>query len=190
MERGRKNPAGDFARAAESGPAACGLSGVARGSEWQGGPSGARGDKRRDDPGADSRNGAHHGKVCTHPGSEFGDCHFPSGSADTACAVERRRTAAAFCKSVGYTPTNLYECQRKGLTKFAFCKRLVTKALRPGESVPTTPSAPSPLVFVSVASKGLRVYVSDLESTLAGIPISVDSKGAYIATKTVQNGLP
>jgi hypothetical protein len=34
-----------------------------------------------------------------------------------------------------------------------------------------------PCMFVSVASKGLRVYVSDLESTLAGISISVDSKG-------------
>src|SRR5260370_39624070 len=144
MERGRKNPAGDFTRAAESGTAACGLSGVARGGEWQGGYAGARGDERRDDRGADSRNGANHGKVCAHAGSEFGDCHFRAGSADTACAVERRRTAAAFCKSVGYAPTNLYECQRKGLTKFAFCKRLVTKALRPGESVPTTPSAPSP----------------------------------------------
>jgi hypothetical protein len=30
--------------------------------------------------------------------------------------------------------------------------------------------------FVSVASKELRVYVSGLESTLADIPISVDSK--------------
>jgi hypothetical protein len=32
--------------------------------------------------------------------------------------------------------------------------------------------------FVSVASKELRVYVSALESTLAGIPINVDSKGS------------
>jgi hypothetical protein len=36
------------------------------------------------------------------------------------------------------------------------------------------------MVFVSVASKGFRVYVSGLESTLgptpAGISISVDSK--------------
>src|SRR5713226_137414 len=34
----------------------------------------------------------------------------------------------------------------------------------------------SPLVSVSVASKGLGVYVSGLESTLADISISVDSK--------------
>src|SRR5712671_6565077 len=33
-----------------------------------------------------------------------------------------------------------------------------------------------PMFLVSVASKGLRVHVSALESTLAGISISVDSK--------------
>ena len=32
------------------------------------------------------------------------------------------------------------------------------------------------MFFVSVAYKGLRVHVSGLESTLAGISISVDSK--------------
>jgi hypothetical protein len=32
------------------------------------------------------------------------------------------------------------------------------------------------MFFVSVASKGLSVYVSGLESTLAGITTSVDSK--------------
>jgi hypothetical protein len=36
-----------------------------------------------------------------------------------------------------------------------------------------------PLFFVSVASKRLRVCVSGLESTLAGTPLSVDSKGSY-----------
>ena len=35
---------------------------------------------------------------------------------------------------------------------------------------------PPPMFFVSVASKGLRVSVSGLESTLARICISVDSK--------------
>src|SRR5258708_21199616 len=35
---------------------------------------------------------------------------------------------------------------------------------------------PSPLFFISVASKGLSAFVSGLESTLAGISISVDSK--------------
>jgi hypothetical protein len=39
-----------------------------------------------------------------------------------------------------------------------------------------TITAPSPLFFVSVASKGLSVPVSGLESTLTGICISVDSK--------------
>src|SRR5260370_37619861 len=42
---------------------------------------------------------------------------------------------------------------------------------------------PSPLFFISVASKGLRIYVNGLESTLAGISISVDSKRIYIAPK-------
>jgi hypothetical protein len=36
---------------------------------------------------------------------------------------------------------------------------------------------PPPCILVSVASKGLRILVSGLESTLAGISISVDSKG-------------
>jgi hypothetical protein len=35
----------------------------------------------------------------------------------------------------------------------------------------------TPQIFVSVASKGLIVCVSGLESTLAGISTSVDSKG-------------
>src|SRR5712692_532986 len=38
-------------------------------------------------------------------------------------------------------------------------------------------ATPPPGFFVSVASKGLSVYVSGLESTLAGISISVASKG-------------
>src|SRR5260370_34844408 len=36
---------------------------------------------------------------------------------------------------------------------------------------------PTPRFFVSVASKGLRVYVRGLESTVADTSISVDSKG-------------
>ena len=36
---------------------------------------------------------------------------------------------------------------------------------------------PTPMFFVSVASKGLNVCVSGLESTLAGTSISVDFKG-------------
>src|SRR5229473_962891 len=43
-------------------------------------------------------------------------------------------------------------------------------------SVPANHNTPPPGFFVSVASKGLRVYVSGLESTLAGISTSVDSK--------------
>jgi len=35
---------------------------------------------------------------------------------------------------------------------------------------------PPPPFFVSVASKGVRVHVSGLESTLAGVSTSVDSK--------------
>jgi hypothetical protein len=45
------------------------------------------------------------------------------------------------------------------------------------------------LFFVSVASKELSAHVSGLESTLAGIPISVDSKGAYVAPKLCKIGL-
>ena len=45
-----------------------------------------------------------------------------------------------------------------------------------------------PLFFVSVASKGLNVCVSGLESTLACISISVDSKGAYVAPKLCKMG--
>jgi len=42
---------------------------------------------------------------------------------------------------------------------------------------PAPHPAPTPLSFLSVASKGLKVYVSGLESTLAGLSIRVDSKG-------------
>jgi hypothetical protein len=38
------------------------------------------------------------------------------------------------------------------------------------------PRYPLPLFFISVASKGLRVYVSGLESTLAGWFVSVAFK--------------
>src|SRR5260370_31007037 len=43
-------------------------------------------------------------------------------------------------------------------------------------SVPIGARPHSPMLFVSVASKGLRDRVSGLESTLAGISIIVDSK--------------
>jgi hypothetical protein len=43
------------------------------------------------------------------------------------------------------------------------------------------PHPPPPGFFVSVASKRLSVPVSGLESTLASTPISVDSKGTYVA---------
>ncbi len=47
--------------------------------------------------------------------------------------------------------------------------------------MPATP--PSPLFFVSVASKGLRNPVSRLLATLTGEFTSVDSKGSYVAPK-------
>ena len=37
--------------------------------------------------------------------------------------------------------------------------------------------APPPMFFISVASKGLRLAVSVLKSTLMGDHVSVDSKG-------------
>ena len=39
------------------------------------------------------------------------------------------------------------------------------------------------MFFVSVAFKGVRVCISHLFSTLTGDPLSVDSKGAYVAPK-------
>src|SRR5260370_26745839 len=94
MDGGRKKPAGEFARAAESGAAACGLSGVARGGEWQGGPSGARGDERRDDPAAFRWNGADYSSPCAYSGSESGDCDLPVLCAHVVGALKRRRIAA------------------------------------------------------------------------------------------------
>ena len=47
-------------------------------------------------------------------------------------------------------------------------------------------STPSPWVLVSVASKGLRFYVSGLESTLTGISISVDSKEVALGKGTTR----
>src|SRR6266852_455855 len=100
MDRGRKSPAGDFARAAASGVAAAGLSGVARGSEWQGGDAPARGDKQRDDPGAVTGNAAHYGTVGADSGSNLGQRCFTVERVDAACAVERWWPEAAFCKSL------------------------------------------------------------------------------------------
>jgi hypothetical protein len=42
--------------------------------------------------------------------------------------------------------------------------------------VPVDNSCTPSLFYISVAFKGLRVYVSGLESTLTGISMSVDSK--------------
>ena len=51
-----------------------------------------------------------------------------------------------------------------------------------GSSVTTARGYPTPLFFVSVASKGFSVCVSSLESTLAGWFISVAAKGLTGAT--------
>ena len=58
---------------------------------------------------------------------------------------------------------------------------MVVQDRHPSSGVWLTITDPSPYVFVSVASKGLRGYVSGLESTLAGISISVDSKWVSLA---------
>ena len=47
---------------------------------------------------------------------------------------------------------------------------------------------PSPLLFVSVAAKGLRLSVSLLESTLVGPHVGVDSK-RLVWAKMVQNAV-
>jgi hypothetical protein len=51
-----------------------------------------------------------------------------------------------------------------------------------------TITAPAPLFFVSVASKGFRVPISGLESTLAGGHVSVASK-EVAGSKMVQNAI-
>src|SRR5260370_21893849 len=94
MERRGKSPARDFARAAESGTAACGLSGMARGGEWQGRDTAARGDKRRDDFVAFRWNGADYGSPCAYSGPESGDFDLPVLCAHVVGALKRRRIAA------------------------------------------------------------------------------------------------
>jgi len=47
---------------------------------------------------------------------------------------------------------------------------------RPGQNLRSSGTYPPARFLVSVASKGLRVCVSGLESTLAGTSVSVDSK--------------
>src|SRR5216683_5295558 len=54
------------------------------------------------------------------------------------------------------------------------CSRSILSGMCPVRTTITGP--PPPWFFVSVASKGLRFYVSGLESTLTDISISVDSK--------------
>ena len=66
------------------------------------------------------------------------------------------------------------------------CKRdpslpMVVQDRHPSSGVWLTITDPPPMFFVSVASKGLRGYVSGLESTVTRISISVDSKWVSLA---------
>src|SRR5712691_9261600 len=58
---------------------------------------------------------------------------------------------------------------------------MVVQDRHPSSGVWLTITDPPPMFFVSVASKGLNVYVSGLESTLARISNSVDSKWVSLA---------
>jgi hypothetical protein len=60
---------------------------------------------------------------------------------------------------------------------------MVVQDRHPSSGVRLTITGVPPMFFISVASKGLRVYVSGLESTLAGISTSDDSKETYVAPK-------
>src|SRR5207244_6600664 len=96
LDRGRKGRARELERAAASGAAAAGLSGVARGSEPQASGARARGEQRRNDRGGRSWDRAHHGTVCADTGSDAGKRDFLAGCADAACAAQCWRSAAAF----------------------------------------------------------------------------------------------
>src|SRR6266852_1909190 len=84
----------------------------------------------------------------------------------------------------GTPPTNSDEYQNKGLTKFAFHKCLILKSLDRGAIAATRGTwtgtitlPPPPMIFVSVASKGLRYCASPLFATHRRWLRSVASKG-------------
>ena len=98
MERGRTGAASIVAEAGASGAAAAGLSGVARGSERDGGNSAARRDQRPDDAAAACGDATHHREICAYAGSNPGDFRFRGGVAGASRVVQRGRPAAPFGK--------------------------------------------------------------------------------------------
>jgi hypothetical protein len=94
--------------------------------------------------------------------ADSGQAPFPTGSESSIIGCEERSFVAMLL------PSRLRASRIEILCGIAPLSEML------GAHVNS--SAPPPCIFVSVASKGLRVYVSGLESTHAGISISVDSK--------------
>src|SRR5882672_3934418 len=100
MERGRTGAASIVAETHARGAAAAGLSGVARGSEREGGNTAARRDKRPDDAAAACGDATHRRKICADAGSNLGDFRFRGGIAGASRFVQRGRPTSSFGKSL------------------------------------------------------------------------------------------
>src|SRR6267142_7285053 len=93
MERGRTGAASVVAEAYTSCAAAAGLSGVARGSEREGGNTTARRDKRPNNLAAACRDATHRRKICADAGPNPGNFRFRGRVARASRLVQRGRPA-------------------------------------------------------------------------------------------------
>src|SRR5258708_40220788 len=141
VDRGRKSIARESAGAFADRTATDQLSGVARGSEWQADRARASGRLRPDDCARGGRRIADPCSFQPDAGSDFGECHLRSGSADTSCALQRRRPASSFREPVIWGVFSPSFWQNSG----------VGPPLREarGKQRP-----PTPMFFISVDSKG------------------------------------
>src|SRR5258708_418804 len=143
VERGRKSIARESAGAFADRTAPDQLSGVARGSEWQADRARASGRLRPDDCARGGRRGADPCSFQPDAGSDFGECHLRSGSADTSCALQRRRPATSFSKPV-----------IRGVISPSFLQELLQGApLSAKCGACAVSSPPTPMFFISVDSK-------------------------------------
>ncbi len=117
---------------------------------------------------------------------------FPSTGLATANSISEwslspRRRISGICSSrfraqsrcAEWSPTKSPRRAGNGISAPHFNSSLIGSKrdpFRPGRNLRSSGAYPPPMFLVSVASKELRVCVSGLESTLTGIPISVDSK--------------
>src|SRR3977135_3162135 len=100
MERGGTGGASNVRAACASHAEIALLSGVARGSEREGGNTAARGDQRPDDAATARRHATRRSEVCADAGPNPGNFRLPDGVARDSRVVQRGRPTSPFRKSL------------------------------------------------------------------------------------------